>query len=100
MTAAKMSVPAVDAAFPIGTLDTTWDFAVTGQLEDGTSFSQVVSSDTNSATIDLAAGTYSVVVTKNGIVSLASDSVVVVATPTEVTLSVPDAAQKAVLSVG
>lgn len=83
--------------FPLGTTDTPWTFVVTGTLADGAAFSQSVSSDTPSASMDLPVGTgYVLVVSKNGVSSLPSDPVDVVV-PVTVQLQVPDATQRATI---
>lgn len=92
-----LSTPSVQLAFPAGTVDTVWTFALTGTLADGPAFTGGTVSPTDSATIDLAPGVYTLIVSKNGISSLPSDAFTVEA-PATVTLSVPDAAQKAVIT--
>lgn len=93
-----LSTPSVQLAFPAGTVDTVWTFALTGTLfGDGSAFTGGAVSQTDSATIDLAPGVYTLIVSKNGISSLPSDAFTVEA-PATVTLSVPDAAQKAVIT--
>lgn len=101
MTQLVLSCAIAAIAFPAGTTDTPWAFHVSGTLADGTPFGGGVESANAEATIDLAAGTYTLVVEKNGVKSLPSDPFTVDAAPggtTEVTLSVPDAAQKATIA--
>lgn len=93
----NLSTPTATALFPVGTPDTSWAFAISGTLADGTAYSTTTESDTPSETLDLDAGVYTVVVTKNGVSSLPSDSFTVTAVTT-VTLSVPDASQKAAIA--
>ena len=93
---AILSTPITSAVFPAGTADTEWTFVVTGTSSDGSAFSASFSSATPSLTVDLPEGaTVSLTVTKNGVSSLPSDPFTVAVTT--VTLSVPDAAQKAVI---
>ena len=92
-----LSTPTILTDFPIGTSDSLWTFVVTGFQADGSAFSQSVSSDTPSASMDLPVGTgYVLVVSKNSISSLPSAPVDIVA-PTTVQLMVPDATQPAVI---
>lgn len=93
----SLSTPVVALAFPAGTVDTQWQFDITGSAADGSPFSHSVSADTPSTTADLPAGIFTLVVTKNGISSLPSDPFPVTA-PVTVMLSVPDATQKAVIA--
>ena len=89
-------------AFPAGTTDTPWAFHVSGTQADGTAFGGGVESASPSAVLDLPAGTYTLVVEKNGVSSLPSDPFTVDAAPgggtTPVELSVPDATQKAMIA--
>lgn len=91
-----LSTPTAQAVFPAGTKDTAWTFAVTGTLADGSGFSSSDDADKPTLVKDLPPGTFTLVVTKNGISSLASDPFSWDGGP--VTLSVPDAAQKAVIA--
>jgi hypothetical protein len=94
---ATFSTPTATAVFPAGTLDTEWSFAVSGTLADGSAYSNVFASPTPSMVADLPEGaTVTLVVSKNGVSSLPSDPFPVPVTT--VTLSVPDATQKAVIS--
>ncbi len=94
---AILSAPTTTAVFPAGTADTDWSFVVTGTNADGTAFSASFSNSSATMQADLPVGaTVTLVVTKNGISSLPSDAFTVTA-PT-VTLTVPDATQKAVIA--
>jgi hypothetical protein len=94
---ATLSTPTTTAVFPIGTLDTDWTFSVSGTLADGSAYSNVFTSAAPSMSAALPEGaTVTLVVSKNGVSSLPSDPLVVPLTT--VTLSVPDATQKAVIS--
>lgn len=92
MTAAVLSAPVVDQAFPEGTADPGFSYTVTGTLLDGTSFSltQAV------GTFDLAPGIYTGFVSKLGFKSQPSAQYQV-DVPLTVTISVPDATQPATL---
>lgn len=94
---ATLSTPTASVVFPAGTADTEWMFVLTGTLADGSAYSNSFTSAAPSMPADLPEGaTVTLVVTKNGVSSLPSDPFV--APVTTVTLSVPDAAQKAVIS--
>lgn len=94
---ATLSTPITTVVFPAGTADTEWTFALTGTLADGSPYANMFTSASPSMQADIPEGaTVSLVVSKNGISSLASDPFV--APVTTVTLSVPDATQKAVIS--
>lgn len=94
---ANLSTPITSAVFPAGTADTDWTFVVTGTNADGSAYSASFSSPAPSLQVDLPEGaTVSLVVSKNGVSSLPSDPFLVPVTT--VTLSVPDASQKAVIS--
>jgi hypothetical protein len=94
---ATLSTPVATAVFPAGTADTEWTFVLTGSLADGSAYSNSFTSAAPSMQADIPEGaTVTLVVTKNGVSSLASDPFT--APVTTVTLSVPDAAQKAVIS--
>lgn len=94
---ATLSTPTASAVFPIGTADTDWSFALSGTLADGSAYSNTLTSASPSMQAALPEGaTVVLVVSKNGINSLPSDPFVVPLTT--VTLSVPDATQKAVIS--
>lgn len=94
---ATFSTPTTTAVFPAGTADTDWTFVVSGTLVDGSAYSNSFTSAAPSMQADLPEGaTVTLVVSKNGISSLASDPFTVAVTT--VTLSVPDATQKAVIS--
>ncbi len=94
---ATFSTPLTTAAFPIGTPDTDWTFAVSGTLADGSAYSNTFTSSAPSMQAELPEGaTVTLVVSKNGVSSLPSDPFPV--PMTTVTLSVPDATQKAVIS--
>lgn len=94
---ATLATPTTTAVFPAGTADTEWTFTVSGTLADGGAYSHMFTSATPSMQADLPEGaTVTLVVAKNGVSSLASDPFVV--PMTTVTLSVPDATQKAVIS--
>lgn len=99
MSQVSITQPTADALFPIGTADTPWSFAVAGTLADGNLFSSAFEATTSTLTVELAPGTYVVTVTKNGISGSPSDAFTVVAPVTTVTLTVPDAAQKAVVTL-
>lgn len=93
-----LSTPTAQVAFPADTADTPWTFVVTGTNADGSAFS--LSHDNSAASLqaDLPVGTgFVLVVSKNGISSLPSDSFDV-SVPTTVMLTVPDAAQKATIT--
>lgn len=96
-----LSCAVVALTFAAGTTDTPWAFHVSGTQADGTAYGGGVESSNSTTTIDLPAGTYTLVVEKNGVSSLPSDPFVVDAAPgggtTPVELSVPDATQKAVI---
>lgn len=94
---ATLSTPTTTAVFPAGTADTEWTFAVSGTHADGSIYSDSFTSASPSMQVALPEGaTVTLVVTKNGVSSQPSDPFVVPVTT--VTLSVPDAAQKAVIS--
>lgn len=94
---ATFSTPTATAVFPAGTADTDWTFVVTGTHADGSAYSASFTSPGPSMQADLPEGaTVTLVVTKNGVSSLPSDPFPVPVTT--VTLSVPDATQKAVIS--
>ena len=94
---ASLSTPTSTAVFAAGTADTPWTFTLSGTLADGSAYSNVLSSAGPSLQVDLPEGaTVTLIVEKNGIASLASDPFTVAVTT--VTLSVPDATQKAVIS--
>lgn len=97
----KLSTPTTTATFDAGTADTKWDFEVSGTQADGTPYGGGVQSDTDEAQLDLPNGVYTLTVIKNGISSLPSDPFTVAGAPaggtTPVTLTVPDATQKAVI---
>ncbi len=91
------STPTTTAVFPAGTADTDWTFVVTGTLIDGSAYSNSFTSPTSSMQVALPEGaTVTLVESKNGVSSLPSDPFTVAVTT--VTLSVPDATQKAVIS--
>lgn len=89
-----LSAPVVELVFPADTLDTPFTFAITGTTADGQPFTAGSESPGPSEEFDLPSGTFTLVVSKNGISSLESDPFTV-DVPTTVTLSVPDATQKA-----
>lgn len=89
-----LSTPVVDLVFPAGTVDTPFTFAITGTTADGQPFTGGSDSPGPSEEFDLPAGTFTLVVTKNGVSSLPSDPFSI-DVPTTVTLSMPDATQKA-----
>lgn len=92
-----LSTPTASAVFPIGTLDTEWTFSLSGTLADGGAYSNVLTSAAPSIPADLPEGaTVVLIVSKNGVSSLPSDPFIVPLTT--VTLSVPDATQKAFIS--
>lgn len=94
-----LSTPTAQVTFPAGTADTQYVFVLTGTNPDGTAYSGSVTSDTPSAIAptDLQVGSIvTLVVTKNGISSLASDPFTVVAQT--ILLTVPDASQKATIT--
>lgn len=94
---ATFSTPIATAVFPAGTADTEWTFDLTGTHADGSSYAAQFSSADPSMQAALPEGaTVSLVVSKNGVSSLPSDPFTVAVTT--VTLSVPDATQKAVIS--
>lgn len=92
-----LSAPIVDAVFPADTLDTPYTFSLTGTNADGSAYADATAALTPTAAFDLPAGTFTLVVSKNGVSSLASDPFTVSA-PVTVTLSVPDATQKATIT--
>lgn len=95
-----LSTPTKQLAFPVGTADTPWTFVVTGTDATGAAFNDSADSDsdTNTIKVDLpAGGTYTLVVTKNGVSSLPSLPFTVGASGT-VMLSVPDDTQAATIS--
>lgn len=98
----SLSCAIASILFAAGTTDTPWAFHITGTQADGTAFGGGVESATPSTTIDLPAGTYTLVVEKNGVSSLPSDPFTVDVAPgggtTPVELSVPDATQKATVT--
>jgi hypothetical protein len=101
---AALAVATATAAFPANTADTAWTFALKGTLADGTAYEEAVDSNAPSISHDLPAGAIGVVliVSKNGINSLASDPFDVPAADSGVvtiTLTVPDATQKATISI-
>ena len=94
---ATLSTPTASIVFPAGTADTEWSFSLSGTLADGSAYSNTLSAAAPSLSADLPEGaTVVLVVSKNGVSSLPSDPFVVPLTT--VTLSVPDATQKAVIS--
>lgn len=92
-----LATPTASAVFPEGTVDTTWVFALSGTNADGSAFADATASTTPTATFNLPPGVFTLVVTKNGVSSLASDPFTVAA-PVTVTLTVPDAGQKATIT--
>lgn len=98
MTLKTLSCPTASKEFPAGTTEEAFVATVTGTDATGAAFSQSYSSSAPTVSADLPAGTYSYVISKNGISSLASDSFSVTAdtVPVTVIFSVPDATQKAV----
>jgi hypothetical protein len=93
-TMQMLSTPTARIAFPAKTADTPWTFTVTGTDADGNPFTDSADSDSNSIQVDLpVGGTYTLIVSKNGISSLASAPFTV--GDTRVTLTVPDATQPA-----
>ena len=94
---ATLSTPTTTAVFPAGTPDTEWAFSLSGTNADGSAYSAMFSSPGPSMQAALPEGaTVVLVVSKNGVSSLPSDPFVVPVTT--VTLSVPDATQKAVIA--
>lgn len=94
---ATLSTPTTTAVFPAGTADTAWTFDLAGTNADGSPYSaQFTSADPSMQAALPEGATVTLVVSKNGISSLASDPFTVAVTT--VTLSVPDATQKAVIS--
>lgn len=94
-----LSTPTTTATFPAGTADTPWTFLLSGTNPDGSAYSSTTTdtSPTTLAPSDLQVGAViTLVVMKNGIASLPSDAYTVVSQT--VTLTVPDAAQKATIS--
>lgn len=93
-----LSTPTKQLAFPVGTADTPWTFVVNGTDATGAAFNDSADSDTNTIKVDLPAdGTYTLVVTKNGVSSLPSLPFTVGASG-KVMLSVPDDTQAATIS--
>lgn len=95
-----MSTPTAQVVFPAGTTDTPWTFTLAGTNPDGSQYNNSVQSDSPSAPApgDLQPGaSITLVVSKNGILSQPSDPFTVPGQP--VTLTVPDASQKAVFTV-
>ena len=94
-----LSAPAADVLFPFGTKDDLWTFTLTGTNADGSAYNPApLTSSGDAVSASLPAGaTVTLVVTKNGVASLASDPYVVDA-PTTVSLKVPDAGQKATIT--
>lgn len=92
-----LATPVVDAVFPDGTVDDSWHFVLTGTNADGTPFTGGTVAASPSAPFDLPPGTFTLVVSKNGMSSLAS-APFTVAAPVTVTLSVPDSAQPATIT--
>jgi hypothetical protein len=93
----SLSTPTASAVFPAGTADTEWTFALSGTAADGSDYSASFSSATPSMQAALPEGaTVTLVVSKNGVSSLPSDPFTVAVTT--VTLSVPDATQKAAIA--
>jgi hypothetical protein len=94
---ATLSTPTASIVFPIGTADTEWSFSLSGTLADGGGYTNTLTSATPSLQADLPEGaTVVLVVSKNGMSSLPSDPFV--APLTTVTLTVPDASQKATIT--
>jgi len=93
---ATLSAAVIDTTFPEGTVDPGFTFTVTGSLADGTPFSASKTDTTNTASFDLAPGTYTGTVSKLGVSSLPSVPLVI-AVPVTVTLSAPDPDQAATL---
>lgn len=83
--------------FPAGTVEEAFVAAVTGTLADGSTFNQSFAAGGATIVVDLNPGTYTYVITKNGVSSLPSDAFSVVSAPATVSLSVPDPTQKAVV---
>ena len=92
-----LTCPLVSQSFPAGTTEESFVFHITGQLADGTPFTDSQSSTSATLSYTFSPGTFAVFVTKNGSSSLPSD-LYTVSAPTTVTLSVPDPAQKATIS--
>lgn len=97
MTLKTLSCPIVSQAFPAGTVEEQFVATITGTDSTGAAFSQSYSSSAPSVSVDLPAGTYSYVISKNGISSLVSDSFSVASSAIvfSIVFSVPDATQKA-----
>lgn len=92
-----LSTPTKSIAFPAGTTDTLWTFVVTGKDGAGADFSDSATATTNSIVVDLpVGGTYTLVVTKNGISSLPSLPFTVGSG--SVMLTVPDDSQPATIA--
>lgn len=93
----NLAAPTISKAFPAGTADTDFSFAITGTLADGTAFSDVVTSTGPSVAYTLNPGTYTVKVSKLGVVSQPSLPFAVADTTT-VTFTVPDPVQAATIT--
>jgi hypothetical protein len=94
---ANLSTPIASIVFPIGTADTDWSFSLSGTLADGSAYSNTFTAAAPSMQVALPEGaTVVLVVSKNGVSSLPSEPFV--APLTTVTLTVPDASQKATIT--
>lgn len=99
MTAVTLAAAVVSQAFPAGTTDADFEYTVSGILADGTAFSSTQAS----GSFDLADGVYTGTVSKTvagtAYASMASAPLTISSGPTTVTLSVPDGAQAAALTL-
>lgn len=91
---ATISCSTVSQDFPTGTVPEQFVFSILGTLEDGTSFTDSVSSDTPSIDYTFKPGTFTATISRNGVTSVPSDPFSF-SVPVSVTIAVPDPAQKA-----
>lgn len=95
-----LSAPTAQVSFPAGTQDGPWNFTLSGTNGDGSQYNNSFDTTQDSAPLpsDVTPGAVlTLVVSKNGVSSLASDPFTVPQPP--VILTVPDATQKAVFTV-
>ena len=99
-TNVNLSCATAQVVFPAGTVDTPYSFTLTGNLADGSAYSQTQTWNVVPLAWTLEHGTYVLVVEKNGVKSLPSAPFTIAApAPTTVTLTVPDATQPATIAL-
>lgn len=102
MTTKTISVSTVSKLFPAGTVEELFTAQVLGTDPSGAQVTLTFQSASLPFTAEIPPGTgYSVIVTRNGVSSLPSETFDVFATapvPTQITIQVPDATAKVVVS--